>query len=69
MERWGSLYEPESQSRKLIENVANTYLLVNLVDNDFPKETCIWSLLSEMLQEKEKEDKKNNNNNDIASEL
>jgi methylenetetrahydrofolate reductase (NADPH) len=65
MERWGTLYESESQSRKIIEQVANTYLLVNLVDNDFPKETCMWSLLNEMLNQKEKEDKNNSNENVI----
>ena len=50
MEKWGLLYEAESTSRKVIEHVANTYLLVNLVDNDFQKETCIWKLLDEMIE-------------------
>lgn len=47
-ERWGNLYEVGSQSRKLIEHITNTYLLVNLVDNDYPKENCIWSILDDM---------------------
>ena len=64
-ERWGSLYEPESESRKIIEKIANTYLLVNLVDNDFPKENCIWSLLNEMFDMKENE----TNNNTIMEAI
>ncbi len=36
-EQWGKLYEPDSPSRHLIEHIADTYYLVNLVDNDFPK--------------------------------
>lgn len=50
-DRWAVLYEPESKSRKIIENISNSYLLVNLVDNDYPKETCIWRLLDQILDE------------------
>lgn len=32
---WGSLYEEGSKSRKVIENVASTYFLVSVVDNDY----------------------------------
>ena len=53
-ERWGLLYDAESKSRQVIEHVANTYLLVNLVDNDFPKDNCIWSILDYMFELKEK---------------
>ena len=49
-ERWGVLYEPSSSSRKVIEHIQNTYILVNLVDNDFPKENCLWSLLDELFE-------------------
>lgn len=37
-----------------MDKVANTYLLVNLVDNDFPKENCIWALLNDMFELKSK---------------
>jgi hypothetical protein len=30
--------------------VTNTYLLVNLVDNDFQKENCLWDLLDYMIE-------------------
>eukprot|EP00126_Sphaerothecum_destruens_P003568 Sdes_comp17330_c0_seq1m6531 len=33
--KWGSLYEPGSKSRKLIDDIHDNYLLVNVVDNDF----------------------------------
>lgn len=49
-ERWGVLYEPDSVSRNVLDNIENTYILVNLVDNDFPKETCLWSVLEDMLK-------------------
>lgn len=49
-ERWAVIYEAESESRKVLENIQNTYILVNLVDNDFPKETCLFSLLKTMLK-------------------
>jgi len=52
MERWGKLYEPESHSYSLIERISNTYYLVNLVDNDYPQESCLWSLLDSMLEYK-----------------
>jgi methylenetetrahydrofolate reductase (NADPH) len=52
IERWGHLYEPNSQSRQILENVANSYLLVNLVDNDYVKENCIFELLDEMVKMK-----------------
>ena len=44
---WGKLYDPESQSRKVIDHIATSYYLVNLVDNDFPKGNCIWNLLED----------------------
>jgi methylenetetrahydrofolate reductase (NADPH) len=50
IERWGNLYQPESESRKIIDLVANTYLLVNLVDNDYPRENCLFKLLQEMVE-------------------
>lgn len=62
-ERWGVLYEPESESRKIIENIQNNYILVNLVDNDYPRETCLWSVLDSLFELKAKE-----NNNSITVE-
>jgi methylenetetrahydrofolate reductase (NADPH) len=34
---WGSLYEEGSRSRALIEEIASTWYLVSVVDNDFVK--------------------------------
>ena len=45
---WGNLYDPGSTSRQVIEHVATNYYLVNLVDNDFPKGSCIWNLLDDI---------------------
>lgn len=48
-EQWGNLYPLSSKSREVIESITNTYYLVNIVDNDFPKETCLFELLGKML--------------------
>ena len=32
---WGSLYEEGSRSRQIINEIANTWYLVSVVDNDF----------------------------------
>lgn len=50
MERWGSLYEAGSRSHSIIEQIANTYCLVNLVDNDYPKGSCLWDVLDAMFE-------------------
>jgi len=49
-ERWGKLYEPESRSHEIIEQIANNYFLVNLVDNDYPNESCLWTILDSMFE-------------------
>jgi len=46
--QWASLYEPESKSRKMIQDIAENYYLVNLIDNDFPQGNCLWQVLDEM---------------------
>ena len=50
MERWGKLYDAESRSHAIIEQIANNYFLVNLVDNDYPKESCLWTVLESMFE-------------------
>lgn len=47
-EQWGKLYAEGSQSRDIISLITNSYYLINLVDNDFPKESCLWDLLEAM---------------------
>ncbi|CAF0895384.1 unnamed protein product [Adineta steineri] len=49
-ERWGKLYEPESRSHAIIEQIANTYFLVNLVDNDYVEGSCLWTILDSMFE-------------------
>ncbi|KAI1301827.1 Methylenetetrahydrofolate reductase [Halotydeus destructor] len=50
VDSWASLYPEKTVSRQLLLDMADNYYLVNLVDNDFPKENCLWSILEEMLQ-------------------
>ena len=47
-EQWGKLYEEGSPSRQVISHIADNYCLVNLVDNEFPKESCLWDVLEAM---------------------
>jgi len=56
VEQWGKLYEAESKSRKIIENIAETYYLVNLVDNDFPKGNCLWEVMEDMFSRRKLND-------------
>ncbi|KAK7094019.1 methylenetetrahydrofolate reductase (NADPH)-like [Littorina saxatilis] len=49
-ETWGNLYEKGSRSQQVINKIHDSYYLVNLVDNEFPKETCLWELVDQMLQ-------------------
>ncbi|XP_054160886.1 methylenetetrahydrofolate reductase (NADPH)-like [Oppia nitens] len=46
--KWSQLYPEDSQSRQLLDYIHNNYLLVNLVDNEFPKPCCLWQLLDDM---------------------
>ena len=48
-EKWSSLYEQGSRSWKVIEDIASNYYLINLVDNDFPRESILWAVLDDML--------------------
>lgn len=56
-EQWGKLYDQESVSRKIITNIADSYLLVNLVDNDFPKGNCLFEIIEDMLSRKKLNEK------------
>ena len=47
---WGTLYPEGSESRRIITQIQNTYYLVNLVDNDFVKGSCLFSLIDEVLR-------------------
>lgn len=56
-EQWGKLYPSESPSRAIIDHICNTYFLVNLVDNQFPKENCLWDVLAAMFLRREQKTK------------
>ena len=50
-QKWAWIYDEDSQSRMILNNIHTSYYLVNLVDNDFPKDTCLWKLLNQTLIE------------------
>ena len=47
---WGSMYPEGSRSREVIHHIHDNYYLVNLVDNEFPKESCLWEIVNRMLE-------------------
>ena len=47
--QWSNLYAAESVSRKVIEHIATSYYLVNLVDNDFARGNCLWNLIEDAI--------------------
>lgn len=50
IEQWGKLYEDESPSRMIIQYIHDNYFLVNLVDNDFPLNSCLWQVIDDMFE-------------------
>jgi methylenetetrahydrofolate reductase (NADPH) len=55
-EQWGKLYEPDSESRKIVDGISESYYLVNLVDNDFPKGNCLWEVMEDMFSRRKLND-------------
>lgn len=50
IEQWAKLYEDESPSRMIIKYIHDNYFLVNLVDNDFPLDNCLWQVIDDMFE-------------------
>ncbi|XP_077787141.1 methylenetetrahydrofolate reductase (NADPH)-like isoform X2 [Podarcis muralis] len=48
IEQWAKLYEEESPSRMILQYMHDNYYLVNLVDNDFPLDSCLWQVLEDV---------------------
>lgn len=59
MDKWAAIYPEESASRAILKDITENYCLVNLVDNDYPRETVLWEVLEETLsRQKEQEQQK-----------
>ncbi|XP_035696914.1 methylenetetrahydrofolate reductase-like isoform X1 [Branchiostoma floridae] len=50
-EYWGQLYAEDSKSRELIQHIHDTWYLVNLVDNDFPRDNILFTVIEDMFAE------------------
>ncbi|KAG8505582.1 Methylenetetrahydrofolate reductase, partial [Galemys pyrenaicus] len=50
LEQWGKLYEEESPSRRIIQRIHDNYFLVNLVDNEFPLDNCLWQVVEDTFE-------------------
>lgn len=55
IEQWGKLYPTGSHSQKIIQDIHDQYYLVNLVDNDFPLENCLWQVIDDLFKLKASE--------------
>ena len=68
METWGNMYPEGSRSREIIQYIYDNYYLVNLVDNEFPKESCLWEIVDRMLglAEKESDEEQDFENHEVA---
>merc|ERR1712131_285830 len=51
LQRWARLYDADEESHRLIQDIHDSHLLVNLVDNNFPAQNCLFQLLDEMLRD------------------
>lgn len=49
--QWGTLYDPKSPSAKLINEVRDTWFLVNVVDNNYKCEGGIYEMLDGVKKE------------------
>ncbi|XP_012887309.1 PREDICTED: methylenetetrahydrofolate reductase [Dipodomys ordii] len=50
IEQWGKLYDEESPSRAIIQHIHDNYFLVNLVDNEFPLDNCLWQVVEDTFE-------------------
>lgn len=50
IEQWGKLYDEESPSRMIIRYIHDNYFLVNLVDNEFPQDNCLWQVVEDAFE-------------------
>ncbi|XP_007652545.1 methylenetetrahydrofolate reductase isoform X4 [Cricetulus griseus] len=50
IEQWGKLYEEESPSRMIIQYIHDNYFLVNLVDNEFLLDNCLWQVVEDTFE-------------------
>lgn len=50
-DKWATIYPENSNSRNVLENIHDNYCLANLVDNQFPRETCLWNILDQTILE------------------
>lgn len=58
MDKWAAIYPEESASRAILKDITENYCLVNLVDNDYPRETVLWEVLEETLRRQKEQEKK-----------
>jgi methylenetetrahydrofolate reductase (NADPH) len=68
VKNWGNLYPEGSRSRAIIRNIHDNYYLVNLVDHEFPKESCLWEIVERMLELAGREADNDDAENGVAME-
>lgn len=48
--QWGSLYPEDTPSHHTITTIHNTHLLVNLIDNEYTKPSCLFQIMEQVLR-------------------
>ncbi len=48
--QWARLYPEGSKSREIIDTIHDTYLLVNLVDNDYVAGNCLFDAIKKAVE-------------------
>lgn len=64
-ELWAKLYESGSKSREVLESISKSYVLVNLVDNDFQRENCLFKLIDDMIEKKNEKENSTSTTNAV----
>ena len=63
------MYPEGSRSREVIQHIHDNYYLVNLVDNEFPKDSCLWEIVNRMLELSADEGSNDEEDGSVAMEM
>jgi len=67
LEKWGQVYEENSPSRNVFEEIVDDMYLICLVDNDYVTGTQLWEFVDEVIQEIQESDAGINNENGVSN--
>lgn len=68
-QQWQKLYEPESQGWKVIDDIVNNFYLVNMVDNNYQEDSCLFDIIKRVIARQGSEMQADGGANNIKSYL